>query len=109
MFMDEDITSVFAQEMTNQDSLDMCAYCEPELLGTEGTGADIEAPPMTEVVKHPNVLVVIAVNDFGPGSAGTLKDLHNVCEVAHVWGGRILVVMPYSAKAWVDHALFAKI
>ena len=64
MYTDEVITSVFAQEMMNQHSLDMCAYCEPEILGTEGTGADIEVPPMTEAVKHPNVLVVIAVNGF---------------------------------------------
>ncbi len=64
---------------------------------------------MTEAVKHPNVMVVIAVHDFGPGSTGLLKDLHNVCGVAEVRGGRLLVVMQYLANAWVDHKFFAKI
>ena len=71
--------------------------------------ADIEVPPMTDAVKHPNILVVIAVADFGPGSAGILRKLFNVCEVAHVWGGRILVVMPYSANAWDNNKLFTKL
>ncbi len=68
--MDTETTTVFAQEWMNQHSLDMCAYCAPEILGTEGTGADIEVPPMTHAVKHPNILVVIAVADFGPALAG---------------------------------------
>ncbi len=106
MFADDE--SLFAHAMISQQSSDMCVYNASNILGVEATAEDSEILPMTEAVKHPNVMVVIAVRDFGPGSTGLLKDLHNVCEVSEVWGGRILVVLPYLAKAWVDHAFFAK-
>ena len=78
-------------------------------MGTRDIGAPIEVSPMVEAVKYPNVLIVIAAKDFGPGSAGVVKKLHKIIEVAQVWGGRILVVMPYLANAWVNTHHFTKL
>ena len=61
-----------------------------------------------EAVKHPNVLVVISVRDFGVGSFKTLRKLREICNVATVWGGRILVGMPCGAKAWEGNSAFAR-
>ena len=108
-FIDTNETNLFAQELMNQNSSAVCVYCKDEIDGTEDTGAAIEEPPMVESVKHSNILIVIAVNDFGPGSAKLLKKLHKICEVAQVWGGRMLVVMPYLANAWGSNKLFTKL
>ena len=65
--------------------------------------------PMSEVVKHPGVMLIFEVDELGIGSAKLLNKWRKVCETALRWGGRILIKLPYDCNAWRRNFVFSQL
>jgi hypothetical protein len=64
--------------------------------------------PMSEVVKHPGVMLIFEVDELGIGSAKLLNKWRVICQNALKWGGKILIKLPYDCNAWRGNNVFSQ-
>ena len=64
--------------------------------------------PMSEVVKHPGVMLIFEVDELGIGSAKLLNKWRVICQNALKWGGKVLIKLPYDCNAWRGNSVFSQ-